>query len=233
MKRAPRGFSLIEILVSASLLAIVGALLLQSLSSSLDAKEAVETTSIRYHLVRSAMSRMCDELSMAYQAGQGHIALTEPRTKTGFHGEKDFIHFTAFGYVPRVEDEKKSDQRQLAFYLDNDPKTGTQALYRREQPNIDLDFEQGGRAQVLLPGVRSIEFTYWDDSARVDQPTGNTQNATVGSGKWLDKWDTLSPETNGNLPLRIKIKIVATMEDGQEQTFVSQTKLYILTPLTF
>src|ERR1044071_8323103 len=128
-----RGFSLIEVLVAASLLAIVGMMLLQSLSTSLDAKENVEGISNRYHLVRSAMSRMCDEISMAYVAGQGHVALTEPRTKTGFLGEHDSLKFTAFGYVPRVEDEKKSDQRQLAYYLDTDPKTQTTSLFRREQ----------------------------------------------------------------------------------------------------
>jgi prepilin-type N-terminal cleavage/methylation domain-containing protein len=232
MTRA-RGFSLIEILVAASLLAIVGALLMTSLSSSLDAKDQVEATSNRYHLVRSAMSRMCDELSMAYIAGQGHVALTEPRTKTGFHGEHDSVKFTAFGYVPRVEDEKKSDQRQLAYYLDNDPKTQTQALIRREQPNIDDNFEEGGRALVLLPNVRELEIKYWDDSARADNPTGSADTATVGSGTWKEKWDSTTPETNGNLPLRVRIKIVAVMEDGQEQTVVTQTKLYLLRPVTF
>lgn len=230
---APKGFSLLEILVAASLLAITGAMLLQSLSSTLDAKETVETTSNRYHLIRSAMSRMCDEIAMAYVAGQGHVALTEPRTKTGFHGEHDSLHFTAFGYVPRVEDEKKSDQRQLAYYLDSDPKSQTQSLFRREQPNIDDKFEEGGRALVLLPNVRQLELSYWDDSSRADQPTGSAATATVGTGEWKDKWDNTAPETNGNLPLRVRIKMVVVMEDGQEQTFVTQTKLHLLTPLTF
>ncbi|HEY4223411.1 MAG TPA: hypothetical protein VGO62_18765, partial [Myxococcota bacterium] len=114
-----------------------------------------------------------------------------------------------------------------------DPKTGTQSLFRREQANIDLDPETGGRALVLLPNVRSIEFGFWDDSARADQPTGSAATATVGIGEWKEKWDTTAPETNGNLPLRVRIKMVVVMEDGQDQTFVTQTKLYLLTPLTF
>ena len=212
-----RGFSLIEVLVAATLLAVVGMMLLQSLSTSLDAKENVENISNRYHLVRSAMSRMCDEISMAYVAGQGHVALTEPRTKTGFLGEHDSLKFTAFGYVPRVEDEKKSDQRQLAYYIDTDPKTQTQSLFRREQPNIDDNFEEGGRALVLLPNVRDLELQYWDKTKE----------------EWKDKWDFTAPETNATLPERVRIKITAVMEDGVEQSFVSQTKLWLLAPLTF
>lgn len=210
-----RGFSLIEILVSAGLLAITGALLLQSLSSSLDAKDAVETTSGRYHLVRSAMSRMVDEISMAYLSK--HHALAEPRTETGFLGERDELHFTAFGYVPRVADEKKSDQRQLAYYLDTDPRTQTESLFRREQANLDDNFEEGGRALVLLPNVRELTFEYWDSAKE----------------SWEEKWDAAGAEHTEQLPARVRIKLVAVMDDGQEQTFTTQTKLWLLKPLTF
>lgn len=217
MMRTPaaRAFSLIEILVAASLLAIVGGLLLTSLSSSIDAKEQVEATSGRFHLVRSAMSRMVDEMAMAYLSG--HHAQSEPRTETGFLGERDSLKFTGFGYVPRVADEKKSDQRQLAYYLDNDAKTASESLYRREQANLDDDFEQGGRALVLLPGVRELTFEYWD---------------TVKEA-WAEKWDAAGVEHPNELPARIRITMVVAMDNGEEQRFVTQTKLRILKPLTF
>ncbi|HEY1098568.1 MAG TPA: prepilin-type N-terminal cleavage/methylation domain-containing protein, partial [Myxococcota bacterium] len=100
LRRSARAaFSLIEVLIAASLLAIIGALLLQSLSSSMDAKDAIETTSNRYHLVRSAMSRMVDELSMSYLSGHRPTTGAEIRAVTGFKGERDRIDCTAFGYV--------------------------------------------------------------------------------------------------------------------------------------
>lgn len=214
MMRA-RGFSLLEILVSASLLAIVGGLLLTSLSSSIDAKEQVEATSGRFHLVRSAMSRMVDEISMAYLSG--HHATAEPRTETGFLGERDSLKFTGFGYVPRVADDKKSDQRQLAYYLDNDPKSQSESLFRREQANLDDDFEQGGRALVLLPGVRELTFEYWDSVKE----------------SWSEKWDAAGSEHLNELPARMRITMIVAMDNGEEQRFVTQTKLHILKPLTF
>ncbi|MCC7111426.1 MAG: prepilin-type N-terminal cleavage/methylation domain-containing protein [Deltaproteobacteria bacterium] len=210
-----RGFSLIEILVAASLLAIIGGLLVQSLSSSIDAKEAIEGTSNRYHLVRSAMSRMVDEISQAYLSS--HAASTEPRSETGFLGERDHLDFTAFGYVPRMADEKKGDSRQLAYYLDSDPKTSTQSLFRREQGNLDDNFEEGGRSLVLLSDVRELSLQYWDATKE----------------EWLDKWDAQSgdPNQNNKLPVRVRIRLTATMADGEPQTFTTQTKVWMPTPI--
>lgn len=210
-----RGFSLIEILIAASLLAIIGAMLVQSLSSSIDAKEAVEGTSNRYHLVRSAVSRMVDEMSQSYLSS--HAAMGEPRSETGFLGERDKLTFTAFGYVPRMADEKKGDARQLAYYLDTDPKSQTQSLFRREQANLDDNFEDGGRALVLLSDVRELSFEYWD----------------TGKEEWLDKWDSQGgdPNQNSKLPARVRIKVTAIMHDGEQQTFVTQTKLWLLAPI--
>lgn len=212
--RLRRAFSLLEILIAASLLAIIGAMLMQSLSSSMDAKDAIETTSNRYHVLRSGMGRMVDELSMSYLSGHRPQSGVEIRAVTGFKGEADRIDTTALGYMPRVEDEKKSDQRQLSFYLDTDPRTRTRSLVRREQANIDQEFEEGGRVQTLIPDVRSIEFQYWDPQKEA----------------WADKWDAAGSELN-RLPARIRIELVAVMDNGEEQTFVTQSKLWLLAPL--
>jgi prepilin-type N-terminal cleavage/methylation domain-containing protein len=215
MRRLPKAFSLLEVLIAASLLAIIGALLMQSLSSSLDAKDAIETTSNRYHVVRAAMSRVVDEVSMAYLSSHRPQNGGELRAITGFRGERDRIDFTALGYVARVEDEKKSDQRQLSYFIDTDPRSRTQSLMRREQANLDDDFEEGGRTLTLLPDVRSVEFQYWDPQ----------------KDAWAEKWDAAGSELN-RLPSRIRIELVAVMDNGEEQTFVTQSKLWMLVPLT-
>ena len=215
-KQAQHAFSLIEILIAASLLAIIGALLAQSLSSSIEAKDAIESTSNRYHLVRSSMSRMVDEISMAYLSTHRPTGGTVVRMVTGFKGERDRIDMTGFGYVPRVEDEKKSDQRQLSFYTDTDPRTQTRSLMRREQANLDDEYDEGGRILTLLPDVRSLEFQYWDPQKEA----------------WTEKWDAAGNELN-RLPSRVRIELVAVMDDGREQTFVTQSKLWTLAPLNF
>jgi type II secretion system protein J len=211
-----RAFSLLEILIAASLLALIGALLAQSLSSSIDAKDAIETTSSRQQVVRSAVSRVVDELSMAYLSKHRPTGTSELRAVTGFKGERDRVDFTAFGYVPRVEDEKRSDQRQLSYFLDTDPRSKTRSLIRREQANLDDEFEEGGREQTLLPDVRELEFEYWDQSKEA----------------WSEEWDAAGTEVD-RLPSRVRIRLVAVMDDGREQTFTTQARLWLLTPLAF
>lgn len=214
MRRA-RAFSLMEVMVATALLAIVGGILYTSLSSSLDAREMVEGTSNRYHLARQAMSRMVDEISMAYLSA--HRFSTKLRVKTGFKGERDSLHFTAFGYVRRLADAKRSDQRELSFFLGLDERTGQQSILRREQPNPDDDFEEGGRIQTLLPYVTELSFEYWDPQTE----------------DWKESWDTEEAATQNRLPTRVRITFTVKMDDeeGLEQTFHTQTRLWLDTPI--
>jgi general secretion pathway protein J len=210
-----RGFSLLEVLISAALMALVGMLLLTSLSSSLDAKEAVEATSGRYHLIRLAVSRLVDEISMAYVSA--HRSAQEVKVETGFKGEAQRIDFTAFGYVPRVQDAKRSDQRELSYFIGDDPKSGRRALVRREDPTLDEDFEKGGRELVLLPGATALELAYWDKQTE----------------SWKDEWDFEDAASNGKLPERVRIKLTVEMDEGVEQTFVTQARIFLTAPLAF
>lgn len=213
--RGARGFTLMEGLIASGLLAIMGAFLATSLSSSIDAKEIVEDTSNRYHLVRQAMTRMVDELSMAYLTA--HTLAPELRVKTVFKGERDRIDFTAFGNVPRMEDAKESDSRELSYYLGTDDRTGLESLLRRVQPNLDDEPDDGGRVQTLLPAVNDIEFEYWEATTR----------------EWKDSWDSEDSATLNRLPTRVRITFTAKMGDDEEQTFTSQTKIWLHKPWAF
>ena len=210
-----RAFSLLEILIAASLLALIGVFLMTSLSSALDVKEAVETTSNRYHLVRSAMSRMTEEISMAFLTA--HRNQLEKNTETCFAGERDRVDFTAFGYVPKVIDAKQGDVRQLSYFLGDDPVSRTRALMRREQANLDDDYQKGGRELALLTDVVSLELSYFD----------------TPSDSWKDVWECNEDNPQATAPARVRIKLVAKMDGGQEQTFTTQSQLWVTTPLKF
>ena len=215
LRSIPRGFTLLEILIACGLLAIVGALMLTSISSSIDVKERVEESSNRYHVIRQAMTRMVDELSMAYISK--HTAAMELKVRTGMRGEKEELHFTAFGGIPMKEDVKQSDQRELSYFLGQDERTDTESLLRRVQPNPDLELDEGGRVQTLLPNVVDLEFLFWDKRAE----------------EWKETWDTEDSASGGILPTRIKISFTALLDNGEEQTFTTQTKIWLDTPWAF
>lgn len=208
LRRLP-GFSLLEVLIAASLMAIIGALLLTSLSSSMDAKEAVENTSDRYHLVRQAMGRMVREISMAYLSK--HRDAPELRAKTNFKGEDDRIDFTAFGAVARKQDAKQSDQRELSYFIGNDPETQKSALMRREQVNPGLELDEGGRTQVLLTDCKDLEFAFWDATKE----------------DWVESWDAENAATLDRLPQRVRIRFTAVMEQERDQEFYTQTEIFL------
>lgn len=216
-RHAARGFSLMEVMIASALLAITGGLLYTSLSSSIDAKEMVEGTSNRYHLARQGLSRMVDEISMAYLSA--HHGQQELRSETRFVGDRDSLTFTAFGYVSRTEDEKHSASRQLAYELDIDDRTSAQALVRREQADLDDQVEEGGREQTLLPYVTELYFEYWD----------------AQSEDWKEEWDTEESATLNRLPERVRITLTAKMdeEDGREQRFMTQSRIWLTAPIRF
>lgn len=206
-----KGFSLMEVMIASALLAITGGLLYTSLTSSIDAKEMVEGTSNRYHLARQGLSRMVDEISMAYLSK--HHSQVEERSETRFVGGRDSLAFTAFGYVNRREGAKNGASRQLEYSLDIDDRTSAQALIRREQPNLDDDVEEGGREQTLLPYVTELQFEYWDSQTE----------------DWKEEWDTEESATLDRLPERVRITLTAKMddEDGMEQRFMTQSRIFM------
>ena len=213
--RRAHGFSLMEVLIASALLAIVGGLLYTSLSSSIDAKEIVEGTSSRYHLARQALSRMVDEISMAYLSAHRNAA--ELTVKTGLKGDRESLSFTAFGYQPRVEDAKQSEQREIAYKIGRDERSDSESILRREQPSPDDDLEEGGRWQTLLPHVTELEFAYWDDQTE----------------DWKDEWDTEESATLNRLPSRVRITLTAKMDedDGSEQKLMTQTRIWLVAPV--
>ena len=208
-----RGFSMLEILIAVGLMGIMGALMVTSLSSSMDVKEAVEETSDQYHLIRQSMSRMVREISLAYLSS--HRNALEPKVNIQFRGESSQLDFVAMGHVVRKMNAKQSDQQEIAYFLGEDDRTGKQALMRRHQPNPDLEFEEGGRVQTLCPRVTDLIFSYWD-------------NVTED---WKEEWDTEESATLNRLPDRVRIEMKVLMEDGTEQQFMTQSKILMTKPL--
>ena len=114
------------------------------------------------------MSRMSREISMAYLSK--HVFLADPIVVTQFKGYKDRLYFSAFGHSVHQKDAIESDEQVLGFYLATD-KNGHKSLMRRMHPNLNLDVEKGGRAQVLCPNVIKLAFSYL-----TKKPTGGMNN---------------------------------------------------------
>ncbi len=208
-----RGFSLLEIMIALALVATIGASISMHMSSTLDMKDEVADISKRTHLIRQAMRRVSEEISMAYI--DSHINGPELRYKSGLIGTRDTLDFTAFGHVSRRAESKESEQRELGFKLDYDDRSSTDSLKRREAPNPDDELEDGGRWRTLLTGVRRIAFEYWDEQNR----------------EWIERWDTDDSRFRGRLPSRIKFEVEVEMPFGETERFVTQSRIWLTRPI--
>jgi|GEM_PF-1108399 len=233
------GFTLVEVLVGCVLFMFMGVMLMTSLRSSIHAKEVLEEISGRDQLVRQALSRMAREISMAYLSK--HMSPSDPAYVTQFKGKKDQLFFSAFGNVVRQKDAKQGDQQVIGYYLSSD-KEGHKSLIRRVRPNLSLDVEKGGVAQVLCPHVTKLEFSYFDNQMNkwqeswIADPTSmpNEQRNLLPGIQIEGQKDAKIQQPlakQWRLPEFVKISLTADMGQGNEMTWVTETQIPVQTPL--
>lgn len=210
-QRRTRGFSLIEVLVAATLVALMGALLVSTLSSSLTIKNEVEQHSERYHVIRQALARVTRDISMAFLSDQ-FIPGTPP--PTNFKGGMHDLEFSAFGHVVRKKNAQESDQQTIKFSIGKDDRLGVTSLIRSYEVNINVKNSREIR-QTMCRDIKNIRFSYFDEK----------------KGKFVDEWNTESVTTQRVLPSRVRIQLTAIMDEDTTEDFFSEARVYITAPI--
>ena len=187
-----------------------------SIARSFDAFETVSEIDARYHNVRVAMNRMARELSMAFVTAPTRSFGREEMWKTIFKAKRSSsfyeLHFASLAHQILRQDAKESDQCEISYFGAPDPdQRDVMNIMRREDPRIDSEPEEGGRAYVLAENVKGLSFRFWDSR---DQD-------------WVDEWDTEDPEFVGRLPTIIEITIVIEDDAKEEMKFVTKTRVYM------
>lgn len=211
-----------EILIAATILSMMGALMWTSFSSTMDSKERIEAATDRMDELRVAMTRMSQEVSTAFISG--HWAREDRRTKTIFKeasgGSGDKLIFSAFSGQPLMANANESDQTVITYMVDTDPDDGSsQALLRRYKRRVDQDpeTEENTLTEVLCTQVKDIKFDFWNDA----------------TGEWKEGWDTDGIDTPNVLPKRVKITMTAVDHNGQDLKLVTQSPILLWQMLNF
>lgn len=214
-----RGFTLLEVMIALSILAVLATLVWSTFSPTMDAKNLAAEQADKYHGLRLAMGRMTREISMAFISDR-YDARRYRERPTRFvasdSGSNDRLLFTTMAHERLYEDAKASDQAVVEYRLDRDPEDrDKKALIRREKTVIDEDLDDGGVEVVLASGIEGLDFEYWDPQEK----------------EWEREWDTTRIERAGRLPERVRITLTAPGDDGKERKFVTQTVVFMQTPL--
>ena len=225
MRKSVRGFTLIEVLISAGLLAMMGSLGMSVLHSSVRVRDAVQAQSQPYHMARQALRRMSREISMAYVSA--HVDSESSMVQTGFEGSADKLSFTAFGYVMHRQNAKQSDQHKVAYFLGPDPQTGQQALLRSQIRHAKEFSRNEGKAQVLCKRVSKLRFEYWNEGTKAWQSEWKSQAA---SSEWsAQNSGVVASDSKSALPKRVRIELSTRLGEKEELFLTTQTGVWLYT----
>lgn len=203
-----KGFSLIEVLIAAALLGMMGVILFSSLTSALNVRDKAEGISDRHHLIRQALARISSELSMSYISANRNPV--NPMVDTQFRGDKDQISFVAFGGLTHKQDAKESGEREITYFIQEGN------LMRREKANPGKQLWKDGKAKLVCPNIDKLELKYWN----------------INSSAWDSIWKTEGqPIQTTTLPIRVQITVTAKINDEDIEKITTETQIWLDKPI--
>jgi general secretion pathway protein J len=216
-----RGFTLIEIMLAISVLALVGTMIYGGFSQTALNKARIEQDVNHSRIIHMALERMARELTMAFVSTHVNPSLDLRVVDTAFigsdNGSDDRIDFTSFSHRRLYRNARESDQNEISYFITEHPdEPGVQVLARREQNRIDDDPRRGGKSQILVENVKEFNLEYFDPLLT----------------DWVETWDTEDVLAQPNrLPTQVRIRL--SVEDprrrGKTHTFGTRVTI----PLTY
>ncbi len=196
-----RGFTLVEILVTISMIAILMSTIYGIFTSVSNTKERLDTDSEAYHRARVIFDRFGREIRGAY--------FTPENPATVFRGGVDsdgtiFLELSTTAVSPLSS--QGTGFALVRYTLEEDPEAGdnSKVMLRREQPLLAQ--EQTLEEQNLMrlaPGILDFRLRFYADNT------------------WHEDWDAA---TNG-LPVIVEMSLSVVDGNGRETPFLSAFEL--------
>jgi type II secretion system protein J len=164
-----RGFTVLELLVSISILALLMVFLFGAVRVGTRSQRAVSDVVDRTEQITAVHRLLRAQLAVALPIG----AETSRDRAISFEGRRDSVDFVA----PPTEALTTMALQRLSIGIDED-RTRRRDLVARWQPYVGGDRRVIGepRVSVLLDGIASAEFAYYGRATAIEQPA------------WQDSW---------------------------------------------
>ena len=194
-RQAPRlegGFTLVEVLLAVSLVAMMAALVFGSLFVTTSAIDAARASSANEQMIRSTLRVMSDELSVGKS--------TQAGPWMGINGQlegqpADTIAFLTMGQFRGAESTKDTELVRIVYTREGD------RLLRYVRKNLyGLTDESVGQIE-LASKVKAFNVRYYDGTNRL----------------WVDEWDGRGRLKSGE-PKALLIELTLLQENAELQT---------------
>ena len=151
-------FTLIELVISAALMALILTATYSCLSAALAGQKLLEPRADVTQNARVAMAMITADLRAACPLSKDFEFLGMRRTIGEI--DADNLDFATHNYKPRRPHE--ADFCEMSYYVEKDSDSPDFNLYRRRNPAIALDPLSGGSRELIARSLRGVVFEYYD-----------------------------------------------------------------------
>lgn len=223
-RRRARGMTLLEVLVSLGVLAMISLLIYGAFDSLSRGRKGEALRVDRARQGRDAIERITHEIQGAFLSLHNPMSQALITRQTAFIGTNgstfDRLDFASFAHRRTEKEAKESDQAEIGYFVVKDPDHEDKMdLVRREQAPPDFEPKKGGVVNVLAEDVELFDVRYLDPL----------------SGQWVESWDTtqLTGQLN-RLPLEVKVTLVLKpVKNSPPFRYVTKFMLPMQQPLSF
>ncbi len=172
--RSSLAFTLIEVVISAALMAVILTAAYLCLSACIQGRNMVEPRADTIQTARVAMALLTADLRDACSLSPDAPFLGMQRTVGEV--EADNLDFATHNYTPRRPNE--GDFCEVSYYVEQDP-DGSFSLWRRRNPTLAPDPLSGGSKEEIADNLLGVRFEYFDGL------------------DWYDDWGDINSTENG------------------------------------
>ncbi len=156
--RAAAGFTLIEVLISAALMALILVSAYLCLNAGFAGQRTIEPRVEITQNARVALARLTADLRTACPLSADYNFLGMQRTIG--EAQADNLDFATHNHTPRGP--READFCEVSYFAERDRRTGLLTLWRRRNPVIAGDPLTGGAREEVVRGLRGIAYEYFD-----------------------------------------------------------------------
>jgi general secretion pathway protein J len=207
--RHKRGFTLVEVMIAAAILALIVSMLYVAFAWSVKTMEIGMEGGEAYRKARVVLYRMAQEISCAQPPseeegiGAQYAFIGEDKVEDGV--PQDTLDFISTA-LPLKGPSR--GVKGVGYYLAPDPVTDKLSLLMKEDTTPALGDRpgEGVKGLLLAEGIEGLDFTYYDSQGR----------------EWK-RWDTTTPVFARKLPQLVKISIFFKDDKGGEPLSLTTT----------
>jgi general secretion pathway protein J len=215
-RRKTAGFTLLEVLVAVAIFAMIASMVWYSIAQTFRTIEIVQAPADTLRQARQVTSRVPADLAAAYLPfNLSATATVKYEFVADDEGSTDRVRFGALSHTKLYKDANESEQSEIEYFCESDPKKGgTYRLFRREDVVMDDRPDEGGVTHLVAEGVKEFELTYYDPQR----------------DEWVDEWDTTRTEQSNRLPYAMRLKLTLVDQDDMERTWVTSATIRLAKP---